>query len=201
MNKPQIRKKSVIGIALIIVAILFFIFWESYGREYLMYPEVLVVDSDLNRGDIIEPQDLKKVRMDRADGAIDNAGVFEGKLAGQYIKAGEPIYSEYLIDQDMITDGGDGKYIFSLSEDWLSSYPQSLRRGDMAYIYSGGEFLTSAKVAFVKDNDNREVTSSDKERLGASASVSAIEVIVDDNQAALITSVAESDRKLVVLYN
>ena len=202
MKKPKIRKKSVVGIALIVLAVLFFCFWESFGREMIMYPEVLVFNTDMNRGDEVNDENIAKVRIGRtSEGAITDISALSGKVVNQYIKAGEPIYPEYLIEKDMTTSDGEGKFIFSLTEDWLSSYPQSLRRGDMAYIYSNGEYLTNAKVAYVKDSENCEVTSSDKERLGASASVSAIEVIVDKNEAALISSYAEAGYKLVVMYN
>lgn len=203
-SKSSFTKKNRVGILLIVLSISFFTFWELGGRALLLYPEVLVLASDSSRGAAVDAAQLRTARVDRERrGALSPADSkkLEGMVTNQYIKAGEPLYWEYFQEKDMATADGEGKYVFALAGEWLESYPQSLRRGDTAYLYSSGEFVTNAKVAFVKDNDNNEVISQDKERLGASASVSAVEIIVDEDQASIISQIAEEGGRFVILYN
>lgn len=202
-GKFRLKKKVVLGLLLIFVAVGAFGFWELGGREMLLYPKVVVLKTDLDRGSEIRDSNLTVKRMIPASRdaiLLKDVSQLKNMVASQWIKAGEPLYPRYFVDKDMITDEGEGKFIFSLSENWLASYPQSLRRGDYAYIYSDGAYITKAKVAFVKDSDNNEVTS-DKERLGASGMISAIEIIVDQEQASMISQIAEDGSKLVILYN
>lgn len=203
-NRARFSRKNKVGILLIVLSLGLFAFWELGGRALLLYPQVLVLTQDSCRGAAVDAAQLSTARVDgERRGALSPADLskLQGMVTNQYIKAGEPLYWEYFQEKDMTTADGQGKYIFALAEDWLESYPQSLRRGDTAYLYSAGQFVTDAKVAFVKDHDNNEVVSPDKERLGASASVSAVEIIVSDEQASIISQLAEEGGRFVILYN
>lgn len=94
----------------------------------------------------------------------------------------------------------EGKYILSVPAQWLKAFPQTLKRGDRAFFYCGGEPVTDAVVAYVRDGTNQEVHYGDDERLTSSSSVSLIEIVVDEKQAALLGRLAEKGNKFVILY-
>lgn len=191
------KKKTIIGISLIALSIALFVFLQFFG----MYPKVLALSKDYDRGQEIKMEDVIKVKvLKKSQGQITDISMLKDKASLQKMKKGEPIYLDYLQDKDMLTAQGGDKYIFSMPEDWLVSYPQSLRRGDTAYIYSEGTLITQAKVAYVKDRDNLEVTSTDKDRLGATGLVSGIELIVDNDQAETLSLIGEGGGTFVILY-
>ncbi len=81
------------------------------------------------------------------------------------------------------------------------SYPQTLRRGDDVAFYCGGSIVTRAVVAYARDGSNAEVVSLSSERLTGSAPVSVIEVIVSENQALKLGTLADKGNKFVLLYS
>lgn len=203
MRLVNFNKKQILGIVLIVISIIFFILWESIGRTWLLCPNLLVTTGDISQGSVVTADLLRSSRISYGGGAAllaDEAQKIIGKVAVQTIKAGEPLYVEYFEEQEMSTAGRE-KYILSMPLQWIESYPQSLRRGDRAYIYCNGALVTDAKVAYVKDNSNREITSPDSQRLEGSGMVSVIEILVDKDQAASISQIGNEGGRFVILYN
>jgi len=116
------------------------------------------------------------------------------------VAAGTELYMEYFQESKFAVGEEEGKFILSIPEQWLKSFPQTLKRGDRAFFYCAGEIVTDAVVAYVRDGTNQEVYYGDDERLTSSASVSLIEVVVTEEQARLLGKLADKDNKFVILY-
>ena len=119
----------------------------------------------------------------------------------QYVPAGTPLFSEFFQDPRLSVVGTSGQYVLSIPNQWLLSYPQTLRRGDTVRFYCEGEIVLSAVVAYARDSSNQEVVSADDERLKASAPVSLVEVIVDEEKALKLGKLGEEGKKFVLLYS
>ena len=119
----------------------------------------------------------------------------------QFVPAGTELHKEYFQDREFSVGGDSGRYILSIPNSWLQSYPQTLRRGDKVFFYCDGELVTSAVVAYARDSSNQEVVSIDEERLNASSTVSLVEVVVEEEQALRLGEIADKGKQFVLLYN
>lgn len=194
--------KSLTGIILIIVTLLGIVAWELWGREELLYDEVLVFSANVEANDVIRADMLAVKKINNAnDKALkaEDAQKVVGKAATQYIPRNTEIFDVYFDESNLVV--GEDEYVLSIPNDWLQSYPQTLRRGDTAYFYADGKMITKATVAYAKDGANQEVTSRDEERLAGSSTISLVEVIVTNAQADMLSKLAERNTKFVILYN
>lgn len=196
--------RRIMGTVLIIAALSALGIWEFWGRTRLTYEPVLVFAQDAGRGTAVT-EDLLVVKRveDPTEEALrpqDLRGII-GLETIQFIPAGGELRKEFFQDPALGVGGDTGKFILSIPNQWLLSYPQTLRRGDTVYFYSDGRLLTSAVVAYARDSSNQEVVSRDDERLGASATVSLIEVVVDERTALLLGKKADAGCRFVLLYS
>lgn len=195
-------KKSIIGIVLIIISILGILGWEFIGRDSLMYTEILTVNQDVEQGTVITQEMLGLKRISSASSKsyrADDVSSIIGKETKSYLPVGCELYEEYFEEKALVVHADEGEYILSIPESWLVSKPQSLRRGDTVTFLLDGRKITKARVLYVKDGSNSEVTS-DNERLTASSTVSIIEVIVNEDEAELLASLAADGNQFVLLY-
>lgn len=197
-------KKRIVGMILIGTCLLALGFWEFWGRKNLGYDEILTVRSELAPNTVVTSDMLTVKKIENAPkDALRPAD--SDKLIGmeskQLIPTGESLYLAYFEESRFNIGNNTGKYVLSIPNDWLKSYPQTLRRGDTAYFYCKGTIVTNAVVAYARDGSNQEVQSQDEARLVGTAPVSLIEVIVDENQAKLLGNLAEKGNKFVVLYS
>ena len=196
-------KKRIAGIVLIVLSVGALGFWELWGRENITYDRVLVLKESLPKNTQITADMLRERRVEKAgEGAIrtEQRNEIVGLETGQFIPAGTELYKEYFQESIFSVGEEQGKYILSVPAQWLKAFPQTLRRGDRAFFYCGGEPVTDAVVAYVRDGTNQEVYYGDDERLTSSSSVSLIEIVVDKEQASLLGKLAEKGNKFVVLY-
>ena len=196
-------KKRIAGIVLIVLSVGALGFWELWGRENITYDRVLVLKESLPKKTLITADMLRERKVEKAgEGAIrtEQRNEIVGLETGQFIPAGTELYKEYFQESIFSVGEEQGKYILSVPAQWLKAFPQTLRRGDRAFFYCGGEPVTDAVVAYVRDGTNQEVYYGDDERLTSSSSVSLIEIVVDKEQASLLGKLAEKGNKFVVLY-
>ena len=196
-------KKRIAGIVLIVLSVGALGFWELWGRENITYDRVLVLKESLPKNTLITADMLRERKVEKAgEGAIrtEQRNEIVGLETGQFIPAGTELYKEYFQESMFSVGEEQGKYILSVPAQWLKAFPQTLRRGDRAFFYCGGEPVTDAVVAYVRDGTNQEVYYGDDERLTSSSSVSLIEIVVDKEQASLLGKLAEKGNKFVVLY-
>ena len=196
-------KRRIAGIVLVVLSVGALGFWELWGRENITYDRVLVLKEALPKNTLITADKLRVKKVDRAgEGALmeGEKGEIVGLETTQFIPAGTELYREYFQESIFAVGEEQGRYILSIPDQWLKAFPQTLRRGDRAFFYCGGEPVTDAVVAYVRDGTNQEVYYGDDERLTSSSSVSLIEVVVDREQAALLGKLAEKGNKFVLLY-
>ena len=196
-------KKKIVGIALICAALLTLGFWEFWGRRNIGYDEILTFKENIPKSGIIDKYMLttKKVENAAKDALKPGEEAFIiGKESSHYIPKSEALYREYFIDNRLATGGISEDYVLSLPDDWLESYPQTLRRGDDVLFCCKGAVVTKAVVAYARDGNNAEVIFSENERLSGSAPVSNIEVVVSEKQANMLGKLADKGNKFVLLY-
>jgi len=196
-------KRTFIGIILIVLSLAGIIGWEFVGREKLMYTEILTVNQDIEAGteitvdmlavnNVISPSSKSYRRAD-ADSIV-------GKEATSFIPAGSELYKEFFADSALIVHENKGEFYFPIPSSWLVSYPQTLRRGDsLTFLTEEGENVLAATVVYVKDSSNAEVVS-DNERLNAASSVADIVIIATEKDAKLLTTLANDEKKFVLIY-
>ena len=197
-------KKRIAGLILIVASLGCLGFWEFWGREHLSYEKVLVFRQDTARNTAVEESMLEVVFMEEPpDGALraEDASTLMNLETVQYVPAGPPLFSEFFQDPRLSVGGTSGQYVLSIPNQWLLSYPQTLRRGDTVRFYCEEEIVLSAVVAYARDSSNQEVVSADDERLKASAPVSLVEVIVDEEKALKLGKLGEEGKKFVLLYS
>ncbi len=170
----------------------------------MTYEEILVFSNDVAKGTVITADMIKTKRVEDPDENAMRTKDWEGIVgleAIQYVPKGTALYEEFFQDQAFSVGDEKGQYILSIPNEWLKSYPQTLRRGDKVYFYCDGEIVTWASVAYAKDSSNQEVNDLDDERLNATATVSLVEIIVDEEKALSLGRLADEGKRFVLLYS
>lgn len=196
-------RQKTMGLVLIFLSLGALGFWEFWGRENLTYQSVVVLRTDAARGTHVERELLEVRRMDKPgpDALLEEDLMrIVGLEAVQYIPKGTPLHLEYFQQPALAVGGDTGRYILSIPNQWLMSFPQTMRRGDEVSFYCEGEVVASALVAYVRDSSNQEVISGDDARLQASAPVSLVEVVVDEATALMLGKLADRGKRFVLLY-
>lgn len=200
----KILNKKTVGVILVVGALITLAFWELWGRENMGYIKVPVLTRSLEQHTVITKEHLTTKRVENPNEGVmstDEMDYLIGMQTVQFIPKGEPLYRNYFKKSDFAIGGASGKYVLSIPESWLYSYPQTLRRGDRVYFYSEGKYITEAVVAYARSNGNQEVYSSTADRLEGTSPVSLIEAIVSEEQAELLLTMAESGKRFLILYS
>ncbi len=213
------RVKGIIGILLIIMAVSLIFYWENFGREQLLYKEVIIAKQDIYRNDWITKDNISVIKLEESaipKEAVSKLKDIMGKEAKQFIPQNAVIDLRYLTDRGMTL--AQNQFIFRIPNDWIQSYPGSLRRGDDIYLYpvkpiEGLEeepinlettlSLIGLKVAYVKDSGNREVKNIENqklERLDGTSNINFIEVIITKNKVKRLQEIYDDGYKFLMLY-
>ncbi|MGN0659969.1 MAG: hypothetical protein ACI4LA_10255 [Emergencia sp.] len=180
------RGKRVIGVLLIAVSIAALVTWEKWGKNRFLYEEVLVLTCNVEKGTVITGEMVAVRNMDVTEEDCMRAGDRElviGREAAFFIHRNVPLFGEYFREEGLGANAQQGKYILSVPSEWLAVLPSSLARGDRAYFFCGGSFVTSAFVSYV----SREEKS--------------LEVVVNDRQAERLSELGGQGEKMVIIYN
>ena len=141
---------SVLGIIFILAALASVYYWESRGRQYFLYSEVVVLNQSVEEGTTITSDMLDSLNTDRAsimEEAITSRDEIIGKKASHYIPGYSQLSPVYFINEEKILSKNE--YIFTVPEQWIITIPNSLRRGDIIYFYP-------VKIQDEKDNKEEE---------------------------------------------
>jgi len=194
-----------------------FFFWENYGRVAFTYDSVIVFKEPVQKGVIVEKQMLGRRSVDKGtliEGSIKDPDLITGKRTNTYMPRGLQLGEEFFSDPELVT--GDGSYIWSIPMDWIYSYPQSLRRGDLIYFYAIDKTLAeegfttsdagdntpllSARIAYVKDSNNREVIDVTPDRMDGSATVTQIEIVISEEKYIELKNSAGNGKIFMLMY-
>ena len=196
-------KKKIAGILLIVLSVGALGFWELWGRENITYRKVAVLKESLDAHTVISMDMLKPKKMDSPSaGAIpwEKAGVLVGLETKHYVAGNQELHAEYF--QEVIFRTGEefDRYVLSIPDTWLISQPNTLKRGDRAFIYLGEELICETTVAHVKDSYGMEVTYSDRERFYPSGRTENIEILVNSEQMKKLDLLAKKGNRFTLVY-
>lgn len=154
MKKSVLSKlKGFLGIILILAAMASIFFWETYGRENLLYKEVVVLVKDIEPRTEIKEDLLTTIKVDTGS-LIDNPVIHKSDIIGLESKHFIPRYMQ-LDKRFFELPGlvpGDDKYIFSIPMEWIRSFPSSVRRKDTVFVYAVEN--TDIRVPTKDENEN-----------------------------------------------
>ena len=220
---------SIIGILLMLATIAMIYFWETSGREKYLYKEVVVLNQNVEENTQVTPEMLDLTKINPAnfiEGAVVKKQDVNSKYSTQFIAKNSQICLAYFKDstEEVIKEDF---YIFSIPTDWIITFPNSLRRGDIIYFYpvktdiekedqakninsidnikiTEKSSLFESEVAYLKDSGNREVVDTEengqKPRHDASANISSIEIITNYEDVSRLQGLADSGYKFIILY-
>lgn len=233
MNKSFFTKfKGYIGLFLIVIAIAFIFYWESFGRETLLYKEIVVLNKDVEPNTLITEDLLITVRREEntlISNVITSPQTIIGLESKHYIPKNTQLDKRYFDEPEMVLN--EGEFIFKLPREWIKAFPSSLRRKDKAYFFAidsnryigsieGKDVVTyqelseeikeilksdkpliETRIAYVKDNANREViTVGKEERLNGSSQISDIEIIANLEQIKILEKAYNEGYEFIILY-
>ena len=200
--------------------------WEATGRTQLLYDEVLVLNQSVEANTTITEDMLDIIKTDPSnfiEGALVDKEKVIGKITAHYI----PKYSQLTLEYFTVEKAESSKedqYIFTIPSDWIITFPNSLRRGDIIYFYpvkmpdekveeiksfssssnikvTKESNLVSSEVAYLKDSGNREVVDTvGEERYDASANIVSIEIITNWEDFSYLQGLADENYKFIILY-
>lgn len=225
----RVRLKGVMGIILIILAIAGIFLWENYGREQLMYTDVIVFKEEVPANKIVKESMLGRMKVDSAaliSDVVRSPEDIVGLQTLTTIPSGLQLTPKFFEREDLAT--GAGKYILPVPEEWIYTLPQTIRRGDTLYFHPmiskeserkgtyneegvyiegpkatgsiGNEAILSATVAYVKDNTNREIIDVTPVRVDGSATVAEIEIVVSKEGYQKLRNAYEAGNQFIVMY-
>lgn len=205
--------KPLIGVLLILAAAGGLIFWEIQGRQIIMQERVLVAARTVNQGELVSREMFSVVGIDTnniIEGALDEKSLagLTGQFAKQHIPCNAQVSREYFSHENYELQKGDS--VFALKPGWIDGRSSSVRKGDLIEIYDDrGEIaLGIFKVAFVKDNSDKEVTSlegikdsrSILQRTNATGYINNIEIITTVGKyCELVKFIEDSGRGLLIV--
>ncbi len=145
---------SLAGLGLVVLAMGTFIVWEVWGKEAILYEDVLVLSQELERGQIVNSGNLTWVKVDRfhiPESAILDSGMVIGQAARHFVPAGIPLHP--LFFEDPALSLAKDQFIAALPRDWIHSVPGSLRRKDRVVFYPlNNEQQLQFRQHIVEDN-------------------------------------------------
>ena len=118
MKKFFKKYKKLIGLFMLVLTIVFFIFWETVGRQELLYTDVVVLNTDVKKGDLITVELISIVKRETGtliDDVLINPNLIIDKEANQFVPKNSFLREEYFDFAEIILN--EGEYIFKLPED------------------------------------------------------------------------------------
>ncbi|MBR5741177.1 MAG: SAF domain-containing protein [Firmicutes bacterium] len=208
------KRKEWIGIILLVIVLIGFVAWETWGRDRYRTTEVIVAAEEIPAGTLLEPSLFLRANVETKsvmEGALrpEAIGRVAGMRAAVTIPKNAQIAESSLRDSDYYL--ADGEAVFVLKGEWISLRSSSLRRGDWIDLYSlaGAETFTKLgtyRVSFVKDANESEVkNTNDAEgaeydvspvlsRTNSTAAVCSVEIIATAKEyAAILDAVWRAD--------
>ena len=128
---------SIIGILLMLATVAMIYFWETSGREKYLYKEVVVLNQNVEENTQVTQDMLELAKINPAnfiEGAVVKKEDVAGKYSDQFIAKNSQVCLAYFKDstEEVIKEDF---YIFSIPTDWIITFPNSLRKGDVIYFY------------------------------------------------------------------
>lgn len=124
--------------------------------------DVLVAKEDIEKGEVLSEkhvQEVKIMKENLIEGALDSEAwkYLKGKVTNQYIPKNAQVSEKMVLSKDDVMKENQSVYV--LKDYWIHARSSSLRKGDKVdiYDYNGERYLGTYTVAYVKDEGEQEV--------------------------------------------
>ncbi len=177
----NLKRRKVLGILIIIIAVGGLAIWEFSLREYALRDEIVVVEEDVQKGDKITAENLKligaKVKIKGAMSKEDRNKLI-GKRAAQFIHKNAPIFKEYLLNNEETADKQE--MILPIPERAIEARSKHLKKGSLAVVFSNGNLISKYRVwrAAIDEGD--------------------VEIIVNNQEAKNLSNIIATGEGLVI---
>ena len=118
----KIKHRRMAGLLIIIMTLSLLCFWELWGRKNIGYDKIPVLNQSVEANGLILESMITYRAVETPAGKVLRSGSERriiGKLAGQYIPEGEPLYPEYFSENLFQVGEANGKYVLSVPDHWL----------------------------------------------------------------------------------
>lgn len=178
----MIRGKRILGLLLLSVSILGLAGWEQWGKERLLYDQVLVLRENVKKGTVITDTmlDVKNMEMDEPCLQFSEKEKVIGMEAAAFVHKGVPLFSAYFRDPELTPDQTKNRYGMCLPSDWIASRPTTLSRGDKVFLFFEKRLITEAAVSEVTKNGDVEII------VGKEQAAAICQVTADGGELALV---------------
>lgn len=196
-------KKTIIGIIIMTLSLGGIIFWEAFGREELLFTDVLVLNQDTEAYTEISEDMLaiKKVYMpNKLNYTINNLNDVVGKQTTQFVPKGTELHQRYLQDPELIVNEETDEYVFSLSVSNLKAYPRSIAKGDNVYVYYRDYQVLKTTVLGLRDSNGNEVMQSN-DRTVLTGQIASIEIKAGKKKVEELSYMLDKGNVLSLSYN
>ena len=149
--------KSIIGILLIILSMIAMYFWETKGRERLIYTKVLAAAVDLNEGDIAGEGSFKEISVS-SDSLIlgymtlGDAEKLYGKECIFPLKENSLVFGEAFQD---VSEEGESIYSFVIPGEWIFKRSSDIKAQSHILMYAlpSEKYMGRYEVRSVSEKD------------------------------------------------
>jgi hypothetical protein len=137
MKNVKMQKfKPFIGIIIMLLTFAMVLGWENFGREELLYTNIIELKKDVEPGTIVTKEMLTVGRIEKGkiseQSIIKNEDVI-GKIAKAVIPKGMQLDKRFFDTKDLSVKKDE--YVFRIPSSWIVAIPSSIRRGDVASFY------------------------------------------------------------------
>lgn len=126
-----------LGFFIMIIGLGAVVLWESYGKQALLYTDVITASTDISKGTVITADMLQIERVEK-DKVISSYLTDPSEVIG--LESKQLIPQNAQISKSFCDIAGtvlkDDQYIFKVPQDWIISLPSSIRRKDTAIFYA-----------------------------------------------------------------
>ena len=187
------RKKKLIGIAMMLLSAMLMIVWETAGRKYFTQTEAAVASRDIGSGDLIDASSFEIIRF--PDDALiqdflapDDVSLYYGAYAARDLKKKE------LLGRDDFRNEKENEWknasVFTIPREWILSCTSALRQGDTVRIIymPRKQKIGSYTVAFVRDTSGTQTGMEEprqtewKDRIPGPKDVGTLEIICTEKE-------------------
>lgn len=197
-------KKTVIGIFVMITAISGIIYWETLGREKLLFSDILVLNRDVRphteiTSDMLSKKSVYLPNMDAM--SVQQAENLAGMVSVQYIHADTELFGEYFLREEQGVDEESGEFVFSMETNKLAAYPRSIKKGDRIYIYAGDSCVLDTVVLRTMDGTRETAAGCEDFEEETGARIETIEIKLNETEIIKLSQFLSENEGLTVAYN
>lgn len=186
-----------------VVAVVGILGWELFGREQLLFTDVLVLNEVAEKYTLITEENLavKKVYQpsEKSYKPSDLNKVL-GKQTTQFVPKGAELQERFFEDASMQVNENKDEYVYSLNVNALKAYPRSIAKGDKIYIYCMENEMIKTTVLGLRDSNGNEITQS-KNRSVSSGQIASIEIKASSDDCSTLSYLVSNSEPLTISYN